>query len=152
MDRHEKEAQLKAFIDDYLRSQGIELVDLIYRYEGRDLVLRILADRPQGGITLDDCAYLNSEIGRIMDEKNILEEYCILEVASPGLDRPLKTKSDFLRNLNKKVKLFLSEKINSKMELDGDITGVTDTSVYIDIKGEKKEIPLSKIIKGKHIF
>jgi len=152
MDRHEKEAQLKAFIDDYLRSQGIELVDLIYRYGGRDLVLRILADRPQGGITLDDCAYLNSEIGRIMDEKNILEEYCILEVASPGLDRPLKTKSDFLRNLNKKVKLFLSEKINSKMELDGDITGATDTSVYIDIKGEKKEIPLSKIIKGKHIF
>lgn len=152
MDRHEKEAQLKAFIDDYLRSQGIELVDLIYRYGGRDLVLRILADRPQGGITLDDCAYLNSEIGRIMDEKNILEEYCILEVASPGLDRSLKTKSDFLRNLNKKVKLFLSEKINSKMELDGDITGATDTSVYIDIKGEKKEIPLSKIIKGKHIF
>ncbi len=152
MDRHEKEAQLKAFIDDYLRSQGIELVDLIFRYEGRDLVLRILADRPQGGITLDDCAYLNSEIGRVMDEKNILEEYYILEVASPGLDRPLKTKSDFLRNLNKKVKLFLSEKINAKMELDGDITGVTDTSVYIDIKGEKTEIPLSKIIKGKHIF
>jgi ribosome maturation factor RimP len=152
MDRQERELELRTIIDEYLKSQGIELVDFICRYEGRDLVLRILADRPQGGITLDDCAYLNSEIGVMLDEKNILQEHYILEVASPGLDRPLRSKNDFLRSINKTAKFFLNEKINGKMEFDGKITGVTDTSVYIEIKGEKIEIPLSKITKGKLVF
>lgn len=152
MDKEAIIAELKLMIDEYLKNQGLELFDLIYRFEGSDLVLRILADRPQGGITLDDCAYLNSEIGRMLDEKNILQQGYILEVSSPGIDRPLKTKNDFLRSLNKKVKFFLNDKINGKLELDGDITGVTDTSVYVGIKGERVEIPLSAITKGKRIF
>jgi len=152
MDKEAMIAELRVAIEEYLKDQGLELFDIIHRYEGRDLVLRVLTDRAQGGITLDDCAYLNAGIGGMLDEKNILQQGYILEVSSPGLDRPLKTKNDFLRSLNKKVKFFLNDKINGKLELDGDITGVTDTSVYVDISGERVEIPLSKIIKGKQIF
>src|SRR3989338_2341438 len=102
--------ELKIIIEDYLKTQNIDLVYLIYRYEGRDLVVRILADRPEGGISIGDCAYLNKEVSAILDAKNILEGQYILEVSSPGLDRPLRQKQDFLRCTNKRVRFFVQRK------------------------------------------
>jgi len=151
MDRQAITEELKIIIDDYLRQQGLELVGLVYRQEGRDFALRILTDRPQGGINLDDCAYLNKEIGILLDEKNILQDRYILEISSPGLDRRLKTKNDFLRCLNRRVRFLLNEKIEGKMEFDGDVTGVTDLSVYINIEERKIEIPFSKITKAEQV-
>lgn len=151
MDRQTIINELKSIIGDYLKIRGLDLVDLIYRYEGRGLFLRILVDKPEGGISLDECAGLNNEIGSILDEKDILQEKYILEVSSPGVDRPLVTKSDFLRCINKKVRIFLRESIDGKMELEGLIIKVEDDSVYIDIEGNILEIPLSKITKAKRV-
>ncbi len=81
----------------------------------------------------------------------MLDKY-ILEVSSPGLDRPLKTKSDFLRCINRKAKFFLLESIKGKIELDGIITKVEDDSVYIDIDGDIIEIPLVKVNKAKQLL
>jgi len=152
MDRQQIISELKNSIGDYLKIQRLDLIDLIYRYEGKDLVLRVLVDRPEGGIGLDECARLNNEISRILDEKDVLTTRYILEVSSPGLDRPLKTKSDFLRCINKKVRFYLCESINGKMELEGTISKVGDTSVYIDTDGESLEIPLLKVAKVKQII
>ncbi len=145
MDKLEIADELKNIIEDYLKNQNLDLVDLIYRYEGRDLVLRILVDYPCGGISLGECAHLNSEIGRILDEKDILQQNYMLEVSSPGLDRPLKTKNDFIHCLNKEVRVFLKEPINNKFELEGIINKVKDDLVYIDIKERIVEIPILKI-------
>lgn len=144
--------ELKRIIQEFFNTKGFDLVDLIYRYEGRDLVLRVLVDKPERGISLDECAYLNNEIGRIVDEKDIIQGHYILEVSSPGLDRPLRQKDDFLRCVNKKVKFFLSGPINNKLEMDGVINKITAESVYIDINGVIAEIPLSRIKKAKQIF
>lgn len=152
MDRQAIIEELKVIIEDYLKSQSLDLVDLIYRYEGRDLVLRILIDKPEGGITLDECASHNQNISRILDEKDILQARYILEVSSPGLGRPLKTKNDFLRCINKEVKFFLNESIEGKLELDGIIQKVDDEAVYIDTKDRILAIPISKINKAKQIL
>lgn len=152
MDRETVINELSNIISDYLKSQGFDLVDFIYRYEGRDLFLRILVDKSQGGISLHECGQLNNEISQVLDERDILQERYILEVSSPGLDRPLKQKSDFLRCINRKVKIFLNESINGKMEIEGVITKVEDDIVYIEVKREVIAIPLSKINKTKQII
>ena len=152
MDRQGVISELRSIIGNYLKNQNLDLVDLIYRYEARDLVLRILVDRPEGGISLGECADLNQEISRILDEKYILQERYILEVSSPGMDRPLNSRADFLRCINKQVRVFLNESINGKWELEGVISSVTDESVYIDIRDEAFEIPLTKITKGKRVI
>lgn len=152
MDRRALIEELKVIIQDYLKDKNLDLVDIIYRYEGRDLVFRVLVDKPEGGITLGECAYLNIEISRILDEKDILQARYILEVSSPGLDRPLETKQDFLRCINKPVKLFLNEPINGKLEWDGVISEVENDSVYIDTSSQILEIPLSKINKAKQVI
>jgi len=149
MDRYEISAELEKVIGGYLKGQGLELVELIYHYEGRNLVLRILVDRPDGGINLGECALLNQEIGRILDEKNTLDRSYLLEVSSPGIDRPLKRKEDFLRCINKRARFFLSEPLDGKLEWAGEIERVEEEKVLIDTGKAELEIPLSKINKAK---
>lgn len=144
--------ELKHIIGDYLKGHGLETIDLIYRYEGKDLLLRVLVDKPEGGITLDECAYINSHIGQILEHKNILNTRYTLEVSSPGLDRPLLNKNDFLRCINKNVKIFLNAPVNEKIEWDGKITKVEGDAVFMDTKGTTIEIPLAKIRKAKQII
>ncbi|MFH1458493.1 MAG: ribosome maturation factor RimP [Candidatus Omnitrophota bacterium] len=152
MDRHALIEELKGMIHESLSRQNFDLVDFIYRYEGRDLFLRIFVDRPEGGISLKECAGLNKEISRMLDEKDILQQRYILEVSSPGLDRPLKTKNDFLRCINKTVKFFLNEAVGGKWEWDGVINKVDEDSVAIDTGQEIIAVPLSKVAKAKQII
>lgn len=152
MDKQAIREELKFIIGDYLKNQGFDLIDLLYRYEGNALILRILADRPEGGITIDECARINTAIGSILDEKDILKERYILEVSSPGLDRPLSTKDDFLRCIGKKVKFFLGEPVDNKIELEGLVNKADDESVYIDFEGRILNISLSKITKAKQVI
>ncbi|MEW6101628.1 MAG: ribosome maturation factor RimP [Candidatus Omnitrophota bacterium] len=152
MDRSGLIEELRVLIGDYLKSEGLELVDLIHRYEGRDLVLRVLADKPQGGITVDECAYLNEQLGRILDEKDILKASYMLEVSSPGLDRPLRTKNDFSRCLSRKVRFFFNEPVRNKLELEAVIEAVGEDAITVSLNGEMLEIPLLKINKGKQVI
>lgn len=152
MDRESLVKELKIILDDFLKSKGLDLVDLIHRYEGRDLILRVLVDRPQGGISLGDCAGLNRDLSALLDEKNILQARYILEVSSPGLDRPLETENDFMRCLNKRARFFLNEFINGKLEWDGIINNVSERLVYIDVGKGVIQVPLDKINKAKLII
>ncbi|MBI4707393.1 MAG: ribosome maturation factor RimP [Candidatus Omnitrophica bacterium] len=149
MDRQEIINQLTNILEGFLKDKGFDLVEVIYRQEGRDLVLRILVDRLEGGITIDECADINSAIGIMLEEKAILENDYILEVSSPGLDRPLKTKKDFLRCLNKDVRFFLREPVNGKLEWFGRISGVDETNVGVEIQGDIIKIDYSNINKAR---
>lgn len=145
-------SELSRILSGYLESRGAELVDLIHRYEGRGLVLRLIVDRPGGGITLDECAGINSDIGRILDEKGILEQRYILEVSSPGMDRPLINRNDFLRCLDKRARFFLNEAVEGKIEIEGAIKEVGADSLKLDKEGIIIEIPLAKINRAKQVI
>lgn len=152
MDRQELINQIKEVITDYLKNQAVELVDLIYRYEGQDLFLKILVDKSEGGIRLDECAYLNNQISSILDEKDIIQTRYILEVSSPGLDRSLVTKSDFLRCRGRDVRFFLRRQINGKTELEGKIKGAGDQNIDVQSQEQCLKIPLSDIARAKQII
>ena len=152
MDRQSLIEGLRGMIQDFLSRRHFDLIDLIYRYEGRDLFLRILVDRPEGGITLEDCAHLNKEISLLLDEKDMVKQRYILEVSSPGLDRPLKTKNDFLRCLNRQVKFFLNEAVQSRWEWEGLIQKIEEDSVIIEADESSVTLPLSKIAKARQII
>jgi ribosome maturation factor RimP len=152
MDRMSVIAELRGIIEDYLKNNNLILVDLIYRYEGKNLVLRLLVDRPEGGVLIEDCAAVNNDIGKILDEKHVLKEGYILEVSSPGLDRPLKTKDDFLRCVNREARFFFNEQIRGKLEMLGVIKRVEGDKIYIETKSATIEVPLEKIRMAKQMY
>jgi len=152
MDRDGIISELKELIGSRLSEKGLELVDLIYRYEGSALVLRVLVDWPQGGITLAECSQLNQEIGEMLEERENLQQKYILEVSSPGIDRPLREKSDFQRCLQRKAHFFLREPIGGKIELEGRIVRVQEGSLQIESAQGSVEIPLAIINKAKQLI
>ncbi len=152
MYREDVVLRLKETVDGYLSSQGLELVELFYRQEAGDYRLRFLVDRHEGGISLGECARLNKEIGSILDAGDILQARYILEVSSPGLDRPLKTRSDFQRYLNKEARFFLNIQVSGKIEHAGIIRQAKDESVVVETKDGIIEIPLIGINKAKQII
>ena len=74
----------------------LELVDIEYRREPQGWVLRFFLDK-KGGITLDDCAMASRQISSLLDVEDIIPTAYNLEVSSPGLERPLKKRHDFIR-------------------------------------------------------
>ena len=152
MDRQELAGELQNLIAECLKRQGYELVELIHRDEGRDLFLRILADRPEGGISIGECSRINREICAMLDEKNSIEAGYILEVSSPGLDRLLKNKNDFTRCRNKRARFFLNQPVEEKLEIEGIIGEVKEDSLSVDLGGKIIELSLDKIDRAKQII
>ena len=152
MDKEALIDELKIFVSDFLKNRNLDLVEVIHRHEGGDLFLRILVDKPEGGINMDECASVNRDLGEALDAKDLLQQRYVLEISSPGLDRPLKTEADFKRSLNKNIKFLLNDFISGKVEWDGIINKVSEGKVYITTKDSILEIPLEKINKAKQII
>ena len=144
--------EVNVLISACLESKNLELIDLIYRSEGAKLILTVLVDKPHGAITLQACALLCRQLKNFLEEKNIIEGDYVLEVSSPGLDRPLKSKKDFLRSLNKEVEFFLNDLVNGKCQWQGVISKVDETTVFIQAPGEILEIPLIRINKAQLVI
>jgi len=152
MDRQILKNEIDALVKDLFTARGFILVDIISRFDGSGLSLNLLVDRPQGGVSLEECVLLNRLVRQVLDEKSEFYGQYSLEVASPGLDRPLKTKEDFMRCLNKQAVFFLNDLINGKCEWNGLIIRVNETAVFIEQTGEVLEVPLIKINKAKLII
>jgi len=145
-------SELENLISISFGAKNIELVDLSYKRQGNKLVLKILADKPSGGITVDECALLNRQLGDMLEEKNMIDSEYILEVSSPGLDRCLKTKKDFLRCLNKELIFFLNDLVNGKCQWQGVVNKVDEDCVSIRSCNQIIGIPLTKINKAQLVI
>ena len=154
IDKYVLQEKLKTLVADYLKEENIILVDLNFQSRGRKSILRILVDEPEGGISLDRCAYLNNEISELLDREDLIETRYTLEVSSPGIDRPLRTREDFSRCLNRKVKIFFNQSQGQGQiyEISGVITFVTDAGINLDLEGQIQQIPFDQIKKAKQII
>jgi len=152
MNYRESAEELKKIILPLLEEEGVVLVELRLMRTGNGLILRLLLDKKEGGISIEDCARLNQKIGNLLDVQDIIKDRYILEVSSPGLDRDLVTKDDFCRCINRKVRMSLHEDSNAKTEIEGRIDKVEGELVYIDTRGGSIGIAFSKIKKARQII
>ncbi len=140
-----------------LSSLGMDLVDIEYKREGRQMVLRFFIDKT-GGITLDDCADVSRELSTVLDVEDIIPGKYVLEVSSPGLNRPLKKESDYLRYIGRLVKIKTFELLpddagNKRKTFLGELTGFSGGVVMIRLReGQHAEIPIEKVAKANLEF
>ena len=141
--------EIKKRVGPLLKANGMELVDLFISRGRRRSLLRFLVDKPTG-ITLDECARLNQEISRFLDEENIVQESYVLEVSSPGLDRPMKNTRDFQRCLGQIVKIALHQPLNGQNVWIGFMDGVDEENIIIRAEqGERVRIARKDIAWAK---
>ena len=141
--------KISEIIGPVLQEENVELVEVIFKREAGKQVLRLLVDK-EGGIQMADCVRLNERISQVLDEADIIKESYVVEVDSPGIDRPFKVKRDYERAIGRPVRVTLSERILDKKEYIARLEEVSDTGIKIDVK--KKgiiEVPFEKIVRAR---
>jgi len=139
------------FIEPVLDEMRLELVDMEYLSENGRWVLRIYADKP-GGITLDECARVSREVGDLIEIKDFIKNEYVLEVSSPGLNRPLKKEKDFLWAIGKKVKLKMFKPIDGRRRFKGSLIKIQDGNVYLDIDTHMFSLPFKEVEKANLVY
>src|SRR5881296_1027821 len=98
-------AQVEELLRPIAARYGLETVDIALSGEAHRTVLRVVMDRVEGGITVEECARVSEALSRQLDLYDLFEHPYTLEVSSPGLDRPLRNDGDFRRFAGKKAEL-----------------------------------------------
>jgi ribosome maturation factor RimP len=114
---------------------NLELYDAVLKGRGSNRVLRVTADK-EGGITIDDCAHLSRQLGAILDVEDFIRGSYTLEVSSPGLNRQLKTESDYKRSIGKIIRIVTKEAVNDEFLIIGRLEEVTENSIRLIPEGK----------------
>ena len=138
-------------IEPTLRGSNIELVDVEYKKTGKIWVLRVFIDKNQG-VTVHDCQELSREIEDLIEIHELIDDHYVLEVSSPGLDRPLKKAADFLRNKGKRIQIKTYSPINNKKENAGTVIDFVNGTLFLEDKKDILKISLTEIAQAKLII
>ena len=143
------ERKLRELAESILRFERFELVELSFgRGSGRGL-LRLVIDR-EDGVSVEDCATISRELSAVLDVEDLIPGSYTLEVSSPGLDRPLKSLSDFLRFGGRLAKVTLEEAMDNQKVFIGRIMRVEDDNVILDVAAKGTvTIPYQNVKKAR---
>ncbi|MEG6568273.1 ribosome maturation factor RimP [Thermoanaerobacterium thermosaccharolyticum] len=134
-----------------IEKNNFELVDVEYKKEGNNWYLRVYIDK-NGGVTLDDCQIISEYLSEKLDEVDPIENSYILEVSSPGIDRPLKTQRDFDKFKGSLVEVSLYQPIDKKKKYEGELVGLINDKVVITDNGKRKEFDINDISLVKPVI
>lgn len=142
---HRAEALLQPIVEQF----GFELVDVEYVKEGGTWYLRGYVDKP-GGITINDCEAVSRQFSDRMDEEDFIPDSYVMEISSPGLDRPLKKPKDFERSIGKEVEIRTYRPVDHCKEFVGTLISYDDDTITVETEGqnrvfERKDIALVRL-------
>ena len=149
MNIDELKAQVIAILEEPLRRERSELVDVALSRYKNNWTLRLFVYSEQG-TTFEECARLSKIVGGIIDGTDYFESGYTLEVSSPGLDRPLTTATDFKFRRGETVRIEFVDR--SRKKVTGEILDVSDDSVIFAGDSEQFTVRLDEIEKAKIIF
>ncbi len=141
-------ATIQGFAEPLVADLGMELVDVEYRREGHGWVLRFFIDK-EGGIGVDDCAKVSREISAYLEVEDLVAHAYHLEVSSPGLERPLKKKEDFVRFIDRQIRIKLRQPVGDQRVLVGTLCGLEGDAVVLIVEEEKVFIDMENISKAR---
>jgi ribosome maturation factor RimP len=136
--------RLLELLSPEVEALGYELVELDAPAAGGSGTLRIYIDREEG-IGLEDCERVSHRVSGLLDVEDPIPGHYVLEVSSPGLDRPLRTEQHFSRQAGHLVKLVLAAGRPGRRRYKGKIVGAAGGVVEIEVDGERVNLPLSDI-------
>ncbi len=151
-------ARLTELLEPSIVALGYDLVQLRLAGAGRQRTLQLLAERNDANeMTVDDCAKLSRAVSTILDVEDPLEGNYLLEVGSPGIDRPLTRRADFERFAGQEIKVELRRMVAGQRRFKGRLLGLADRLVRVSVAngrdGEKiVELPFDDIDKAKLVM
>ncbi len=124
--------RMAEIITPVIEDLGYELVR-VRLMGGKTHTLQIMAERPEGGIEVDDCARISTAVSAVLDVEDPITDQYTLEVSSPGIDRPLTRLKDFEMFEGYEAKIETSEMIDGRKRFKGVLAGVEDNEILINL-------------------
>ena len=141
------------------RSYNLEIFDVQFRRESGGWVLRVFLDVPGSGETpapadasptIEDCERVSRDVSAILDVEETIDQSYILEVSSPGLDRPLRSAADYRRFAGRLAKIVVSRPVDRQTHFEGRLGGLENDSIVIETTpGKRQLIPLALVTRAR---
>lgn len=125
--------RMAEIITPVIEDLGYELVR-VRLMGGKTHTLQIMAERPEGGIEVDDCAQISTAVSAALDVEDPITDAYTLEVSSPGIDRPLTRLKDFEAFEGYEAKIETAELIDGRKRFKGVLAGIEGTEVLINVE------------------
>ncbi|HEX3032142.1 MAG TPA: ribosome maturation factor RimP [Bacillota bacterium] len=122
----------------------LEVVEVEFVKEGPNWYLRVFLDK-EGGLDIEDCSLVSNRLSTLLDEEDPIPQAYMLEVSSPGLDRPLKTARDFIKYSGRTVRAKTFAPVEGSKELVGRLNGLENGEILVETTKGVHRIPQDKV-------
>ncbi|MFD1192739.1 MULTISPECIES: ribosome maturation factor RimP [Phenylobacterium] len=149
-----EDRSLVELLDPVVEAAGYEIVRLRLMGGEQTRRLQIMAETPQGDMNVEDCARLSRAVSEVLDAADPIKGEYVLEVSSPGVDRPLTRLKDFDTYEGFEARLELDRMAEGRKRFKGVLAGVEGDAVAIDLEGEEETalIPFAWVIDAKLVL
>jgi ribosome maturation factor RimP len=145
-------AQLEPIITPAVEAAGFRLVRLRL-LGGKRKTIQVMAERPDGTMNVDDCAALSRALSEFLDAEDPIEGEYVLEVSSPGIDRPLTRITDYARWSGHEARIELAvPDATGRKRFRGLLLGLDANDVVMDVEGERLSFPFRAIAEAKLVL
>lgn len=142
------EQKIESLVAPAIEALGMDLWGCEYIPAGKDSTLRIYIDRPGVGVTVDDCAKVSRQVSAIMDVEDPISAAYLLEISSPGMDRPLFKPEHYTPYIGKTVNVRARSPIMGRRKFKGELIQAGQDQIEVEVDREVYEIPFSSIDKA----
>jgi len=146
-------AAAEAAIAPSVAAMGYRLVRVALTGAGRRATLQVMAERAdEAAMGVEDCTRLSHAISALLDVADPIASSYVLEVSSPGIDRPLVRREDFERYVGFEAKIELRQPIEGRRRFRGRLLGVAGEDVALSVDGETCRLPLASVVRAKLVL
>ena len=153
MDKNELIRQAWPIIEPELAEQGYELVELQFTKTGNMRILRVYIDqldKDAGGIRIEDCTAASRLLDPVLDATELIMSQYMLELSSPGIDRPIRKAEDFKRFVGETIRMEAYVESNGRKRFTGTLLGYDDDLIEIECDGQTYEVHVENL-KRAHL-
>jgi len=130
---------MRILLEPVVEDLGYELVHIELGSQDRETILRLYIDAP-GGIQIDDCESVSRQVSALLDVEDPVSGGYMLEVSSPGLDRPLVKPDHFKQFVGDQARIVMTAHVLGRRRFTGHMVEASDESVVIEVDGESYEL------------
>jgi ribosome maturation factor RimP len=136
--------ELTRLLEPTIERLGYELADLEFKLAGRDSLVRVFIDKPEG-VGLEDCETVSRQVSAVLDVEDPVPGHYVLEVSSPGLDRKLTKPAHYRRYVGDDIRVQLRFPIEGRRKFRGRLTAASEETIQIEADGQLHELPIANI-------
>lgn len=148
MERHGIVQDAWDILEPELAELGYELIEVEYVQEYGNMILRLFIDSEQG-VNVDDCAEASRMVSALMEINDFIGGAYMLEVSSPGIDRPIRKATDFVRFIGEPVRLKTVTPVEGRKRYKGTLTGFDDGLIEIEVDDTKHRVHIENVKKAR---